>query len=129
MSNIQFTHFPNLTNERITLRQLTINDQQDIFALRSDPEINRYLDRQPGKTIEDAINFISTINNNIKSRNSIYWVITLTKTVTFVWTICLYNFSHEKSRCEIGYELMTKFQGQGIMKKRWHWSLIMFFRH
>ena len=117
MSNINFTAFPNLTTERLTLRQLSINDQQDIFALRSDPEINKYLDRQPSKTIEDAIDFINTITDNIKNNNSIYWVITLTKTKTFVGTFCLFNFSNEKNSCEIGYELMTKFQGQGIMKE------------
>jgi ribosomal-protein-alanine N-acetyltransferase len=116
MPNINFTPFPNLTTERLTLRQLSINDQQAIFALRSDPEINKYLDRQPGKTIEDVINFINKIRDNIKNNNSIYWVITLTKTATFVGTICLFNFSNEnENSCEIGYELMTKFQGQGIM--------------
>lgn len=117
MSNINFTPFPNLTTERLTLRQLSINDQQDIFALRSDPEINKYLERQPSKTIEDVINFINKITDNIKNNNSIYWVITLTKTETFVGTICLFNFSNEKNSCEIGYELMTSFQGQGIMKE------------
>ena len=31
-------------------------------------------------------------------------------------TICLFDFSSENNSCEIGYELMTKFQRQGIMK-------------
>ena len=117
MSNRNFTPFPILTTERLTLRQLSIDDQQNIFALRSDKEINKYLDRQASKTIKDAINFINKVNDNIKKNNSIYWVITLTKTETFVGTICLFEFSSEKSSCEIGYELMTKFQGQGIMKE------------
>src|SRR5690242_16752186 len=109
MLNRTFTTFPILKTERLTLRQLSINDQQDIFALRSDPEINKHLDRQPSKTIEDAIDFINKITDNSKNNNSIYWVITLTKTKTFVGTICLFNFSNEKNSCEIGYELMTKF--------------------
>lgn len=117
MTNSNFTSFPILTTERLTLRQLAIDDQQSIFALRSDKEINKYLDREPSKTIEDAVNFINKINDNIKINNSIYWVITLTTTKTFVGTICLFDFSNEKSSCEIGYELLTKFQGQGIMKE------------
>jgi len=112
-----FTSFPILTTERLTLRQLSIGDQRDIFALRSDTEINKYLGREPCKTIEEAINFINKISDNIKKNNSLYWVITLTKTKTFVGTICLYNFSNETNSCEIGYELMLKFQGQGIMKE------------
>ena len=117
MTDRNFTAFPILTTERLTLRQLSIDDQHDIFALRSDKEINKYLERQASKTIQDAINFINKISDNIKENNSIYWVITLTRSKTFVGTICLFDFSDEKSSCEIGYELMTKFQGQGIMKE------------
>ena len=117
MVNINFTPFPILTTERLTLRQLSIDDKQNIFALRSDTEINKYLDRVPSKTIEDAINFIKKINDNIRNNNAIYWVISLTSTKEFVGTICLFDFSNEKKSCEIGYELMTKFQGQRIMKE------------
>ena len=117
MTDINFASFPVLTTERLTLRQPTIDDQRDIFALRSDPEVNKYLGRQPSKTIEDAINFINKINDTFEKNSSIYWVITLTKTKEFVGTICLYDFSKENNSCEIGYELMPKFQGQGIMKE------------
>jgi [ribosomal protein S5]-alanine N-acetyltransferase len=117
MTDINFAPFPVLTTESLTLRQPTTDDQRDILALRSDPEINKYLGRQPSRTIEDAINFINKVNDNIEKNNSIYWVITFTKTKEFVGTICLFDFSKEKNSCEIGYELMTKFQGQGIMKE------------
>lgn len=112
-----FTPFPILTTDRLRLRQLSTTDKQNIFTLRSSPEINKYLDRQPSKTIEDAINFINAINNSIKKNDSLYWAITLTNSKTFVGTICLFDFSEEKNRCEIGYELLTDFQGQGIMKE------------
>ncbi len=115
MNTNTYSPFPILTTDRLTLRQLSLNDQNDILALRSDEEINKYLDRQPSKTIEDAINFIHNVNNNIEQNNSLYWAITLTDTNTFVGTICLFDFSTENESCEIGYELMTKYQGQGIM--------------
>lgn len=117
MIDINFASFPVFTTERLTLRQPTIDDQRDIFALRSDPEVNKYLGRQPSKTIEDAINFINKINDNFEKNSSIYWVITRTNTKEFVGTICLYDFSKENNSCEIGYELLPKFQGQGIMKE------------
>ncbi|MBE7170318.1 MAG: GNAT family N-acetyltransferase [Williamsia sp.] len=117
MINMDFTAFPTLTTERLILRQLSIDDQHDIFVLRSDPEINKYLDRQPSKTTEDAVNFINKINDNNEKHISFYWAVTLTETKTFVGTICLFGFSKEENSCEIGYELMTKSQGQGIMKE------------
>ena len=109
--------FPILTTERLTLRQLSIDDQEDIFALRSDPEINKFLDRQLCKANEDAIKFINNVNNSIEKNDTYYWAIALADTKTVVGTICLFNFSSQNNTCEIGYELMAKFQGQGIMKE------------
>jgi [ribosomal protein S5]-alanine N-acetyltransferase len=117
MLNKHFTPFPILKTERLTLRQLLINDEKEIFTLRSDSEINKYLDRPLSNTIEDARNFIHNVNENIHKNISLYWAITLRESNTFVGTICVYGFSDENDNCEIGYELLTNFQGQGIMKE------------
>jgi [ribosomal protein S5]-alanine N-acetyltransferase len=117
MLNRTFTPFPILTTERLTLRQPEINDEQEIFALRSDSEINKYLDRQISKTIEDARNFINKVNENTNNNVSLYWAITLSDKNILVGTICLFGFSDENYKCEIGYELSTNFQRQGIMKE------------
>ena len=117
MLNRTFTPFPILTTERLTLRQLVINDEQEIFTLRSDSEINKYLDRQVSNTIDDARNFINKVNENINKNDSLYWAITLSDRNILVGTICLFGFSDENDKCEIGYELLTNFQGQGIMKE------------
>ncbi|KFF03676.1 GNAT family N-acetyltransferase [Flavobacterium hydatis] len=117
MVNRSFTPFPILATERLTLRQLSTEDGQDIFALRSDAEINKYLGRQPSRTIEEATHFINKINDSIKKNDSIYWAITLTNSSIFVGTICLFDFSDETNKCEIGYELLTNFHGQGIMQE------------
>lgn len=85
--------------------------------MRSDSEINKYLDRQVSNTIEDARNFINQVNENITKNGSLYWGITLDGTNILVGTICLFSFSDENGNCEIGYELLTHFQGQGIMKE------------
>lgn len=112
-----FTPFPILTTERLTLRQLLINDEHEIFTLRSDSEINKYLDRQLSNTIDDARNFIIKVNENINKNVALYWAITFSDRNRLVGTICLYGFSDENDNCEIGYELLTNFQGKGIMKE------------
>jgi ribosomal-protein-alanine N-acetyltransferase len=117
MLNRSFTPFPILTTEMLTLRQLLITDEQEIFTLRSDSEINKYLDRQISNTIDDARNFINKIVENISKNDSLYWAITLTDRNKLVGTICLFGFSDVNDKCEIGYELLTNFQGQGIMKE------------
>ena len=117
MLNGTFTPFPILTTERLTLRQPVINDEQEIFTLRSDREINKYLDRQISNTIDDARNFINKVNENNNKNGSLYWAITLSDKNILIGTICLLGFSDENYKCEIGYELLTNFQGQGIMKE------------
>ena len=117
MLNRTFTPFPILTTERLTLRRLVINDEQEIFTLRSDSEINKYLDRKIANTIDDARNFINNVNENINKNDSVYWAITFSNKNVLVGTICLFSFSDENDKCEIGYELLTNFQGQGIMKE------------
>ncbi|HUS03687.1 MAG TPA: GNAT family N-acetyltransferase [Chitinophagaceae bacterium] len=117
MLNRTFTPFPILTTNRLTLRQLVINDEQEIFILRSDSEINKYLDRPISNTIDDARNFINKVTENINKNDSLYWAITLSGKNILVGTICLFSFSDENDKCEIGYELLTNYQGLGIMKE------------
>lgn len=115
MLTIKSTPFPILCTDRLTLRQLSINDDKEIFALRSNNEVNKYIDRAPSDTIEDARNFIHKIEEIVNKNEGIYWAITLTDNDNLIGTICLFNFSTENDQAEIGYELLPIFQGQGIM--------------
>ncbi len=117
MFNRSFTPFPYLTTKRLTLRQLEVSDEQAIFTLRSDRTVNKYLNRQPSKTIEDARDFINTVNENIDKNENLYWAITLRDKNILVGTICIFGFSDDNNTCEIGYELLTDFQGQGMMQE------------
>ena len=112
-----FTPFPFLRTERLILRQLVRTDDNEIFALRSDKNVNKYLDRTPGSSIDDAKIFIRTINENILRNDSIYWAITLNGTDKVIGTICLFDFSGDNLKAEIGYELIPDFQGKGIMQE------------
>lgn len=115
MLNKTFTPFPILTTKRLTLRQLITNDERGIFSLRSDTEINKFLDRKIADTLDDARRFINTVNKNVNKNISVYWAITFSDKNELIGTICLFCFSDEDEKCEIGYELLTNFQGQGIM--------------
>ena len=117
MTGKNFTPFPVLKTERLTLRQLISSDDKEIFALRSDDNVNKYLDRKPSKSIDDAKNFIETINDNIQRNDSIYWAITLNGTDKLIGTICLFDFSSDNLKAEMGYELLPDFQGKGIMQE------------
>jgi [ribosomal protein S5]-alanine N-acetyltransferase len=109
--------FPNINTVRLSLRQLSSKDEEAIFDLRSDPEVNKYLGRQPCKFKEEAKSFINKINEVIEKGDAYYWAIVLTETNQLVGTICLYDFSKDNDRCEIGFELRPQFQKQCIMQE------------
>lgn len=109
--------FPLLTTERLTLRQVTLDDEQEIFALRSDTDTNKYIDRPLAVTIDDARKFITTINEKIGQNEAMYWAIELTGNNTFIGTTCMFGFSEEEQNCEVGYELLKKFRGQGFIQE------------
>lgn len=117
MPDKNFTPFPVLKTEKLTLRQLINTDADEIFSLRSDENVNKYLGRKPSKSIDDAKTFIEAINENIKKNDSFYWAITLSSTDKLIGTICLFDFSNDKLTAEIGYELLPDFQGKGIMQE------------
>ncbi len=109
MINRSFTPFPILKTDRLILRQLLISDDKELFALRSNEKVNKYLDRTPNKIIEDSQIFIETILKN----QLIYWAITMNNQL--IGTICLFGFEDSSGKAEIGFELLPDFQGKGIM--------------
>ena len=117
MGDRNFKPFPVLKTERLTLRQLVSSDATEIFAIRSDDNVNKYLNRNPSKSIDDAKTFIQTINENIQRNDSIYWAITFSGADKLIGTICLFDFSDDNFKAEIGYELLPGFQRKGIMQE------------
>ena len=117
MIDVSFTPFPFLTTENYSLRNLMPADEQEIFALRSSDEINKYLDRPKAHTLDDARNFITKIINGIAKNESIFWVVTPKGGTKFLGSICLWKISREDATAEIGYELLPENHGKGIMQE------------
>lgn len=117
MNEIQFSPFPNLYTNRLRLRQMQIDDKEAIFALRSDKNVSEFIDRPMATSIDDALEYIKMINDGIEQNKWILWAITYKDSDDLIGTICLWNFSMEQSKGEIGYELSPTFQGKGIMQE------------
>lgn len=118
MNTLCFTPFPLLTTDRAVLRRLVINDGTEIFKLRTDDRVNRFLDRPLTVSYEDALLFIQERNKDINNNECLYWGIVLQNNLhKIIGTICLWNFSEDRDKAEIGYELSPDFQGMGIMQE------------
>ena len=114
MNHLNETH---LISTRLLLRNIDINDNKAIFALRSNPEINKYLSRKPTVSLSDADRFIQVILTAISTGDTFYWAICMKNDPELLGTICLWNFSADRQAAEIGYELLPTHQGKGIMSE------------
>lgn len=112
MNKVEITSppFPVLVSERLILRQLNPQDDQAIFSLRSDERGSKFIDRPKQTKLEEAQAFIHKIILN----KSLYWAICRKADEALIGTICLWNFSDDKTKAEAGYELMPEYQGKGF---------------
>lgn len=106
-----------IETDRLTLMKLEESDWQVISYLRSDKEVNSFVKRPSAKTKEEALDFITKINQEIEHKNVYYWKITEKNQNNMIGSICLWNFSPNKKSAEIGYDLSPLYQKRGIMNE------------
>jgi ribosomal-protein-alanine N-acetyltransferase len=117
MLSINFTPFPNLETERLTLRRVDKNDASPILELRSDVETMKYIPRPLLKSTEEALEHIALIDAKIENSEGINWAITLKNDSKLIGIISFYRIKPEHFRAEIGYMLLPDFSGKGIISE------------
>ena len=118
MLGLNFTPFPELKTERLLLRRLEKTDANEMFFLRSNEDVLRYLGKEPATSVKEAEEFIVKINKAVDDNESILWGIALSSDrAVVIGTICLWNLQKEHYRGEIGYLLHPDHWRKGIMKE------------
>lgn len=112
---MQFKDAKEIQTQRLTLRVLTNNDVDIVFALRSNKQVIKYIEREPIKNLfageEKTQELVKYIDNN----ESISWVINLTSKNKKMGSICLWNFSADRKKAEVGYDLLPENHNKGFM--------------
>ncbi len=115
MENFSFLPFKNLESDRLLLRQITAEDVNEIFELRSNMDVMKYIPRPLCVTLEDAMGHVNMIQQKIEDNEGINWAITLKTDNKLIGYIGHYRIKWEHFRSEIGYMILPKFNGQGIV--------------
>jgi ribosomal-protein-alanine N-acetyltransferase len=113
--NFNFTPFPVLETERLTLRALNLDDAKAIFGLRTNKEVNEFIDRKKPNNLSEARAFIDRISNLASNNKGVFWVIESKNNHQLIGTIGFRNFEDEEDYAEIGYELDPLYQQKGFM--------------
>ena len=115
MVQFNFSDFPIIRTERLVLRQITANDMAEIYELRSDEQMMKYIGRPPLQGIEEANNLINSMQESLDKTNGITWGIELNNNKKLIGNLGFWKITHEHYRAELGYMLLSEFQGKGIM--------------
>jgi ribosomal-protein-alanine N-acetyltransferase len=115
MLTLDFKPFPRITTDRLVLRKIDPEDVPQIFFQRSDPRMLEYVDREPARTVEEALDWIRLITDKEDGNESIAWAICLRDNPQLIGTACFWNIRKEHYRAEIGYGLHPDYRGRGLM--------------
>ncbi|RWX02501.1 GNAT family N-acetyltransferase [Flavobacterium cerinum] len=102
-----YSIFPNITGDKVFLRQIETNDISDII------EISFY-DAIQATTEEEAIEMQDKINKDYTDGSSIHWGIADSTTNKIVGT-CGYYRGLDNGAGELGFVLLPQHRGKGFM--------------
>ncbi len=113
--DFNFTTFPVLKTERLTLRQSNENDAEVILELRSSEEINKFVATKRMQNLDEAKEFIKGCLKDFKNKTVISWALEYNQKV--IGSIVLHSIVLDKSYGEIGFKLMPEFHQKGFMSE------------
>lgn len=109
----ELARFPTLATERLILREVVADDADDLLAFRGDPDVQRY-NLVPMRDTREALALIRTMQGWYVSRYAIQWGITLRDEDRVLGLCGIHDWSRERRRAAVGYDLVRSHWGRGI---------------
>ena len=109
--------FVELSTHRLLLRSPNPSDVDQFYLLRTNEDVNEYLDRKIPNNKKEVEELIQKLTKGNQKNQWFYWVISEIEEMNLMGTICLWNFNAEYSEAEIGFELLPSHQGKGYMSE------------
>lgn len=113
MKNIKQSYYPKLETKRLYLRLLTLDDAEDVYTHFADPRITEFMDIEPCRDLQQAIEIITYHIEDRGCRFGIYEK----DSHQFVGT-CGYHYIRDSKNqliAEVGFDLAKAYWGKGFM--------------
>jgi ribosomal-protein-alanine N-acetyltransferase len=104
-----------LVTPRLTLRPPRRGDEDDLFAIHSDPEVMRYFSEPPWTDPERPAHQIDEDAGRFEREESFRFAIVLNATGRQIGNCTLFSLHRQNRRAEIGYALARSHWGHGYM--------------
>lgn len=118
MLTINFVKFPILETERLILREHNLSDADALFAMRTNEDVMKYIDRERPKDLIEIKTFITTFNEGFENGDNLAWVIASKENPTqMIGSIGYWRTDYANHRAEIGYMLHPDYWRKGIISE------------
>jgi ribosomal-protein-alanine N-acetyltransferase len=94
-----------------------MSDAQELFAMRSDPEVMRYVRRPLAHTLSDAKAFIIRVQDGQRANTCAQWAMTLKGDDACIGVIGPWRIDLENHRGELGYTLARAHWNKGLISE------------
>jgi len=118
-ATFSFGAFPILRTERLDLLELEPRFVDDIFAVRSDPEVQLY-NSVPHQTRDDTFRFIAEQREKYVHESQVIWTLALRAPTRVVGSVSVFDWDRYHRRAQIGYELARDQWGRGLAQEALH---------
>jgi ribosomal-protein-alanine N-acetyltransferase len=110
--------FPILATERLRLREITLDDTPQLFAIHSDAEAMKWFGVDPIREPGEAAALIETFAGWRKAPNpGTRWGIERASDEVLIGTCGLFGWNRKAQSCAIGFELARAAWGEGFMQE------------
>jgi len=117
MLTVNLHPFTILKTSRLTLRQVRKEDAYEIFLLRSDKRVMKYISKPLATSLNDAFQWIQVLEDTWANNDGITWGISFNHDKKLIGTIGIWKIIKEHHRGEVGYSLLPDHQRKGIMQE------------
>lgn len=116
-NKIPISQIPVIETERLKLRELSMDDVDDIYGYASIPEVSTFLLWYPHKSKQDSIDFINFAKNMFEKDISIIWGIELKEEKKLIGIFDLRTIQLINDCAEIGYVISSAYWNKGYISE------------
>ena len=112
-----FDQFPVLKTDRLTLRNLSLEDAEAIFQMRANQRVNQFIARPTMTEVQSAAELVTRTREAFQKQQAIGWAGLLRDDKTIIGSCGFNRIEAENLRAEIGGEMAPEFWGKGIAQE------------
>ena len=109
-----FSHIPELTTERLTMRKMMVIDTEDMYAYASRTDVTKYLTWYPHTDREYTKEYLQYLGNRYAAGMFYDWAVIYEPDCKMVGTCGFTSFNCSSDSAEVGYVLNPAYWGKGI---------------